>query len=75
MDRMPEWPRLLAGWPRLLVNLGAEHYLQVIDEHYAKAAQNPAQSVRAKGGKRAYKKQQTPVLPEEYGGLPTCTHV
>jgi len=50
--------------------IAAKHYLQVTDEHYAKAAQNPAQYTSETVGKGMYEKQQAPAVPEEYGGLP-----
>ncbi len=62
--------------------VAAKHYLQVTNEHFnraiegePKAAQNAAQYMHESDGKGQYKKQQTPVIPEEYEGLPLCTDV
>ena len=66
--------------------VAAKHYLQVTDEHFqraseggdeaehdAKAARNAAQYVPELGSTGQHKKQQTPIIPEEYEGLPLCT--
>ena len=55
--------------------VAAKHYLQVTEEHFASGAQNPAQYASITVGKGSYKKQQTPEIPEDYGGLPSCTTV
>ena len=59
-----------------------KHYLQVTDEHFERAAkggaeavQNPVQYSPELDREGLDKKQQTPVFPVEYGGLPYCTGV
>ena len=62
------------------------HYLQLTDEHFNRAtgggetankeaAQNAAQYAPESVCKAEYKKQQTPVIPEEYERLLSCTSV
>ena len=62
--------------------VAAKHYLQVTDDHFRqategapKAAQKAAQypSGRARMGREA--QRETPVIPEEYGGLRYYTNV
>ncbi len=42
--------------------VAAKHYLQVTDEHFRKAAQNPPQTVHAMGVRGGQRRQQTPQL-------------
>jgi hypothetical protein len=70
---------------RIRVNsqhIAAKHYLQVTDgrfdraaETVAKAARNAEQYADESARKGRYKKQQTPVVPEEYGGARCCTNI
>lgn len=66
--------------------VAAKHYLQFTDEHFNRAigggetankeaAQNAAQYAPESVCKAEFEKQQTPVIPEEYGNLPSCTSV
>jgi hypothetical protein len=73
---------VVCAWIGNSQQIAAKHYLQVTDDHFEQAlkpgpeaAQNPAQYAHELSRKGPYKKQQTPVFPEEYEGLLTCTAV
>jgi len=75
-----------AAWLGNFPKIALKHYLRVLPEHFDRAvggckeaaqnaAQNAAQSAREMVCNDPYKKRQTPVVPGEYGGLPSYTNV
>ena len=58
---------VVCAWIGNSQNVAAKHYLQVTDEHYASAAQNPAQQAHAEGNvdsqEESLAQKKPPVLP------------
>jgi hypothetical protein len=55
--------------------VAAKHYLQVTDEHFSQAAQNPAQLTAEISGNGWKKNTATPGIPSVFQGLQECTNV
>ena len=64
---------VVCAWIGNSQQIAAKHYLQVTGEHYEKAAQNAAQYASESGRTERESQTETPVIPEEYGGLPYYT--
>ena len=58
-----EYPmHVVCAWIGNTKSVAAKHYLQVTDEHFRKAAQNPTQTVHEGGCQAMTGKQETPQL-------------
>ena len=63
-ELMEEFPsHVVCKWIGNSIKIAEKHYLQVTDDHFKKATQNPTQSVLANACQLMSPKKQTPLMP------------